>query len=37
MFYASCAVCGVKLLHLCLTLCYPLDRNPPGFSAYGVL
>ena len=25
------------VVHLCLTLCDPVDCNPPGFSLYGIL
>ena len=28
---------GAKLLQLCLTLCYPMDCSPPGFSVHGIL
>ena len=28
-------VCA-KLLQLCLTLCNPMDCNPPGFSVHGI-
>ena len=34
----SCAnVCGAKSLPSCLTLCHPMDCNPPGFSVLGIL
>ena len=26
-----------KLLQSCLTLCYPMDYSPPGFSVHGIL
>ena len=29
-------VCA-KLLHSCLTLCHPVDYNPPGSSVHGFL
>ena len=29
-------VCA-KSLHTCLTLCNPMDCNPPGFSVHGIL
>ena len=30
-------VCYAKLLQLCLTLCDPVDCNPPGSSVHGIL
>ena len=31
-----CAVCCVKSLQSCLTLCNPLDCGPPGSSVHGI-
>ena len=28
---------GVQSLHLCLTLCHPMDCSPPGSSVHGIL
>ena len=28
---------SAKLLQLCLTLCDPVDYNPPGSSVHGIL
>ena len=43
-----CAISGLKCLainyysacgcaYLCLSLCDPVDRSPPGFSVHGIL
>ena len=32
-----CVCIHVKLLHLCLTLCNPMDYSPPVSSVYGIL
>ena len=29
--------CVCKSLQSCLTLCYPMDCSPPGFSVHGIL
>ena len=31
-----CAVCYAQWLQLCLTLCNPMDCNPPGSSVHGI-
>ena len=31
------AAAAAKLLQLCLTLCNPIDRSPPGFPVPGIL
>ena len=33
----SSGVCCVLILHLCLTLCNPMDCSPPGSSVHGIL
>ena len=33
----SRTVCACKLLQSCLTLCDPMDCNPPGSSVHGIL
>ena len=36
--YQHCsALCGCSVVHLCLTLCDPMDRSPPGSSVRGIL
>ena len=34
--YLAVCMCA-ELLHLCLTLCNPMDCSPPGSSAYGII
>ena len=31
------SLCGCSVVHLCLTLCFPMDRSPPGSSVRGIL
>ena len=31
-----CVRMHAQLLQLCLTLCNPMDCNPPGFSVHGI-
>ena len=31
------AAAAPKSFQLCLTLCDPMDRGPPGFSVHGIL
>ena len=35
--YAAAAAAATKSLQLCLTLCDPIDRSPPGSSVPGIL
>ena len=34
---AAAAAAAAKLLHLCLTLCDPIDSSPPGSPVPGIL
>ena len=36
-FLLICACVRTKLLHLCPTLCDPMDGSPPGSSVHGIL
>ena len=35
--YIAAAAAAAKSLHLCLTLCDPIDGSPPGFPIPGIL
>ena len=37
MFAKFTAAAAAKLLQLCLTLCSPIDSNPPGSRIPGIL
>ena len=36
-FVGAAAAAAAKSLQSCLTMCNPMDCNPPGFSGHGIL
>ena len=37
LYWVVAAAAAAKSLQLCLTLCDPVDRSPPGFAVIGIL
>ena len=37
IFYNTLVAAAAKSLQSCLTLCHPIDSNPPGSSTHGIL